>query len=602
MVRPQSARWQRLRNAMDYSRRRLQPFRDHRVAFVRQYVGYRYSDDGTKNKVPVNLMEMAVSVYCRALAANKPRVIVSSHKPQYKPMAYEIELALNQLLEEIQFGETMQHAVRDAMFSMGIVKVGLAYGGKMHVAGSTLDVGQPFADTVDLDDWVHDMSARKWGECSYMGNRYRLPTEFLKQSDMFTFKNGTERMLGAPLNSDYNEFGGEKVEVLSRGQEGAYDEYLQYNELWDVYVPQDQLVVTFISDDQGSPFGEPIRVVEWEGPEEGPFHILSFSEVPNNIMPVSPASLWYDLHDLYNRLYNKLGRQAERQKTLLGVQSAAGDDGERVINAQDGEAVRLDNPANAKEYAFGGPVQENLAFAIHTKDLFSWQSGNLDSIAGLGPSTDTVGQDRLIAMESSKRTAHMEDRTAHFTSGIVKALGLFLWEDPLIELPLTKRPKGSDISIPSRWTPDQREGTFWDYNIGIEPYSMQHKSPSVRVQTISQVMSSFVLPLMPQLEQQGIVVNWEGLLRTIAKYTDMHEIEDLLMFGNDSAMSRMVNASGPGSATPGGAANTTRTYERVNRPGATNQGKDYAMMMNLFGGSGPGVQQSELNAIGRPTS
>ena len=41
-------------------------------------------------------------------------------------------------------------------------------------------------------------------------------------------------------------------------------------------------------------------------------------------------------------------------------------------------------------------------------------------------------------------------------------------------------------------------------------------------------------------------------------------------------------------------AQTTRTYERVNRGGATRQGKDMAMMQTLFGGNPQPKEQAMM--------
>lgn len=60
----------------------------------------------------------------------------------------------------------------------------------------------------------------------------------------------------------------------------------------------------------GAAYRDPIRIVDWEGPESGPFCILGFSEVPDQTMPLAPAATWYDLHNMINVLYRKMRRQA----------------------------------------------------------------------------------------------------------------------------------------------------------------------------------------------------------------------------------------------------------------------------------------------------
>ena len=51
----------RLSEAIMFSRRKMQPFRENRLKAIRQYVGTNYSENGATDKVPINLLEQAIS-------------------------------------------------------------------------------------------------------------------------------------------------------------------------------------------------------------------------------------------------------------------------------------------------------------------------------------------------------------------------------------------------------------------------------------------------------------------------------------------------------------------------------------------------------------
>ena len=587
MINFKKSKLKRLRQAIDYSRQKLQPFREQRYETVRQYVGFHYSDDGAADRVPVNLLELAVNIYTQQMAARSPRALVTTSFKPLKPMAANFELAINQLVKEIRFGETIRLAVIDALFSMGIIKSGLERKASVEIEGYLHDVGQPFADNISLDNWVHDTTATRLEQCQFMGDKYRLPLDLVKQSKAFT---NTEN-LKATIKSGYNEKGDTKTESLSHGQQTDSEEFREHVEVWDIWLPFDNILMTIPAEGEG----KPLRVIEWDGPETGPYDILSFNPVPGNIMPLGPASLWMDMHDLSNRLFRKLGRQAERQKTVLGVQSGAEDDGRRIIKANDGEALRMDNPDRAREYKFGGIDQPSLAFLLQVKDLFAYLGGNLDSLGGLSPMADTLGQDQLLAQNASKRVADMQDRVIDFTRNVVKSLGFYLWNDPLIDLPLTKRVPGfDDLSVPVTFGPDSREGDFLDYNIEIEPYSMQHQSPQMKLQTLTQVFGQFVVPFAPMLAEQGIGINFESLLKTISKYANVTELNDILEFSQSAGTNDRQMVGTP----PVKMGTTKHISERVNRPGATRHGKDAALAQIMLGSD---VQPSEKAAIRRPT-
>jgi hypothetical protein len=579
----------RLREAIQYSRRKLMPFRQQRYEAIRQYVGYHYSDDGTADRVPVNLLELAVNIYTQQMAARAPKALVQTRFGELKPMAADFELALNHLIKEIRLGHTIRLAVIDALFSLGIIKSGLERRAAVEIDGYLHDVGQPFADVVSLDNWVHDTTATRLEKCQFMGDRYRLPLDLVKDSR--AFKNTDS--LQATVKTGYNESGDTKTESLSHGTETDPDEYKDMVELWDLWLPSENLLVTMPAEGEG----KPLRVIEWDGPETGPYKILSFSDVPGNIMPLAPSALWMDLHDLANRLFRKLGRQAERQKTVLGVQSGSEDDGDRILKANDGEALKMDNPDRAREYRFGGIDQPSLAFLLQVKDLFVYLGGNLDSLGGLSPMADTLGQDQLLAQNASKRVADMQDRVIEFSKEVICDLGFYLWNDPLIELPLTKRVPGFDnLFVPVTFDAESREGDFLDYNVEIEPFSMQHQTPQMKLQALVQVFQQFLAPYAPMMAEQGIGINFEALLSIIAKYTNVSELGDILEFAAPPTVYKPgVVAQPPQKMTM---PTTRHISERVNRPGATRQGKDAALMQTLLGGN---PQQSELAALRRPT-
>ena len=91
----------RLQNAIEYSRRKLQPYREKRLHAIRQFVGTHYTDNGATSRVPMNLLEMAISIYRRAIAARRPQVLVTSKTRQKEIVANQFESAMNQLIKDI---------------------------------------------------------------------------------------------------------------------------------------------------------------------------------------------------------------------------------------------------------------------------------------------------------------------------------------------------------------------------------------------------------------------------------------------------------------------------------------------------------------------
>ncbi len=583
----------RLIRSVETSRWKLEPFRRERTSAIRQYVGFHYSEDGAPDRVPINLLELMINIYMRQLVAKRPQVMVESRDRKNRPSALQFELAMNHLLEkQIDFDKSLKVVALDAMFGMGIMKVGVTNQALDEVDGYLHDAGLVYADPVHVDDWVHDLGVKRFEQCGYMGHRYRIPVEVAKEA----FSKKSDKIVAAPP-SPYNEQGDERTETIARGTETHFDEFEDTVELWDLWLPAEGLVITVPAESVGSQGSggqaELYDVTEWDGPERGPFHRLAFNQVPSNTMPLSPSGLMIDLHDLANSMFRKLGRQAERQKNVLAYQGGEENDAENVKESSDGEYLRVDNPKSMETLSLGGIDQTSLAFLLQVKDMFAYHGGNLDALGGLSPQAETLGQDEILASNASQRLSDMQDTMISFTNGVVEAIGYELWTDPLMEMDLIHR-ISDDFQIPFTYTPEMRSGEYYDYAVSIETYSMQHNTPGKRLQTLTQVMNQYVGPLMPLMQAQGMTINFKELFKVVGTYANLPELEDILQFvGADS----FAQGAG-GAAGGGGPANTSHTSTRVNRPGATREGKDDVMSRVLMGA---GVQDSEAAAIGRPT-
>lgn len=138
-----------------------------------QYVGRNYSEEGTSEEVPINLLALYVSIVQRSLVAKTPRVMLSTFQFANKPSVDAMQTWVNKEMEDMHIARTLQRWVVDALFSIGIIKVALATPSDAAKYQWNLQGGQPFAMPVDLDDFVYDMHARDWDEVSFIGHRYR---------------------------------------------------------------------------------------------------------------------------------------------------------------------------------------------------------------------------------------------------------------------------------------------------------------------------------------------------------------------------------------------------------------------------------------------
>lgn len=581
----------------------LKPFRRRRTDFLRQLAGFYYGDATGSKETYVNLIDMADVIISSHLAANSPRVLVSTISDDLRGAAVRVGLAINRTLVDVNFEQLAQRIVRDAFYGIGVSKIGLAEGAEVEIDGRVIDNGELFIDTIDLEDWVHDMNARRPdpGAMRFLGHRYRMPLEIARNFPAFNPE------LRARLVADDPGPGGrdDSEDARSLSQSDRMDEsdrLVPMTSLFEIFLPHYQLLVTFAdnADEAGSFSGtdqDALWVRPWNGPAAGPYRLLSFSDLPSNAMPVPPCAHWRALHGLANSLFRKMARQAERTKTITGVPKTEQKAGDDILHAEDGDMITVDAPDRIKQFTTGGVEPRTAALFLQVKDLFGWSAGNLDLLGGLGPQSDTATQDSLLNRNASQRIRKMTRCVTAWARGAIRDLAWYLWYDPLIDLPLNYRI--GEANIPMRFNAAARKGRFLDYNFEIVPFSMAEQSPEQIVQQLQGIVQQVLMPMAPLMAQQGIAINVQGLLNVFARYLGREaEFGEILSFMSPQQMELTVNT--PGDA-PAKASATSRTYTRVNRPGATTQGKDAAMMQMLAAQGGPGAQPAETSAMLRPT-
>lgn len=595
---PESSRdLNKLREAVSFSRRKFAPFQRRHVEIWRHYAANQHDEDDFDRMLPMNMIRMAIDIWSRGLAAKSPRVLVNASNPGLQPRAYEVQLAVDHLLKEIKFAKTLKLVVRSALVTMGVLKVGLTDAPLGESLSIYHDEGQAFADNVLMQDWIHDMNARSTEEWEFCGNRYRVPLEDVRENPMFR---GADRLQATHLRAmSDGEYADSDIliETITQGTSMVgNEEYVEHVELQDIWLPRENLVVTL-----GPTGDEPLLVTEWDGPERGPFHVLAFGEIPGNVIPTGAIGSLFDIHDLLNRLFVKLGDQAERQKTTFAASQAATQDGSAMarINAQDGEVISTAHPDAIKEMRSGGVDQQSLAFVGWLRGIGSYVGGNLDTLGGLQSGAETLGQEKLLQQQSSGMMDDMQSTVEMFVKDVVTDLAWWQYTSPDLTLPLKKTSVGGRFEMPFEWGPEKREANFFEYSFEITPFSTQPQTPRDKLQFMSQFVRQEVLPMAQAglLAQSGMQFDPKQYFRIMAQYADMPEINMFLKVNGQNLPMEPPGAEAMSGGGMGGGmpSNTTRTTIRKSETQGGQAAMDRQMMEGAMGASMPqGVNPSMM--------
>lgn len=580
----------RLYSAINASRQALEPFRKTRTEMIREFVGSRYNENGARFPVLVNLLAMTAEAYTMGLVANNPKVKITTPHKQLWPFARRWEVGITNLLKEIHFADTLQKIVLDAFFTIGVAKIYHQEWNQVLIGDEWVDPGRPFVDHVSVDDFGMDMSVRDISKCRYMWDEYRVPWQALKDDPDMDPK-VIDRM--APTSK--HDRGEETARDITSGDLVDDDELEPMVDLMDVWLPDLGVVATFPRHVQGS---RPLKVVD-SGYEGGPYRVLTFSDVPDNVMPSSPAQQLIELHELYNGLVRKQARQAKRQKTNPIYRPNASEDANRLKKYSDGEWVKVQDPKAVGVIQQGGVDQSNVAFSMSVFDLFDRQAGNLSAMLGLGPQASTLGQEQLIYQSVSRKEAKMQSRVHAFTASVIEALGMLMWNDVMLEIPssVDVSSNGLGVYVDMSWTPETREGDFWQYNFDIHRASMNYESPQVRMQKMEAAVAQ-ILQMYPILQASGGTIDVQELVKQIAESRNIPELENVVTFSGPPAHMR-PGPQGETSQVPQMPQQTTRNYVRRNVPtGGTPQARSMAMQDVLLNAGR--TNQQQRNVLARP--
>lgn len=570
----------RLVDAVKESRHKLRPWREQYIALWKEYVGDYYGANGNDKANPLNKLEQASTIYLQQLAGNPPRANVFTKNRRYKAGGVKLAAVLNAQLEDFRIHNAIQRSVKNSLFGMGIVKVGLKDVGKENVGGVEVVTSTPFVESILMDDFVVDMTANSLEAAEYIGHKYRVALrDAIKRKDWDV---RCREKMREQMNNWVNEEGDARTSSMSGDNDKG--QLFRKIEVWEIYVPAERKVITFCEDCSEYP----LKVSPWDGPERGPYHALYYNEVDGCVMPLAPAATWIHMHNAINSMMRKLLRQVERSKGLglapNMTNSNGGKDATNIMNASDGDVISVESPDAIQERFFGGIDQRTFGFLLQVNQLFSSMAGNLDTLGGLAAGSGTATQDAILNENSSARVNAMRQKVALFTKAVLTDLSYWMWTDPstIYEAQIDGPPGMAPIQV--QLTPEEREYDFFEHQIEVEPFSMVFQSPQQRVTQLQTLMVQFLMPLGQVMQQQGLSIDFREFLRIMSNYMNLPEINDLVTQGGMA-----LNAADSAQQDTPSPPVKVSTENRISKGAGGMQGDESSMIQRLMaGGDKPG--------------
>ena len=510
----------KVQEAVERGFKRLSNFRSARLMFLRQYVGQYYDkESGEIGTEAINLIFNAIRILVPNIVMSFPKHEVVSRFLANKDYAELLTLALNYQAKAIDLKTTYRKAIIDAIFTLGIVKTGLAESDSVYAFDeySKIDAGTIYSETVDFDNFVADPNSRDhlFRDASFLGDRLSVPRKNLLESGLY--KN--ELIERLPGTGDM--LSPRRANQLSRNEIRDRDNYefedeVEIVELW---VPDAHVIIT-VPGSRNTPMDDYLRVDDYYGSDKGPYTFLALTPpVSDNPIPVPMVGVWHDLHILANRMAKKVINQAERQKDIVFYRRAAADDAAEVQGATDGEAIAVDDTESLKTVSFGGQQQSNEVMTSQLQSWFNMMAANPQGVGGMTLDADSATEARILQGNANIGLEDMKNMVYQFAAEEASKRAWYLHTDPFIEMPLIRRDQipaqyamtaqGPVTTQPARsedrqviLSPEARRGDWLDFSFDIQPESMGRMDSATRLQ---QAMT-FAIKVLPSVLQSAIIM------------------------------------------------------------------------------------------------
>jgi hypothetical protein len=488
------------------------------------------------------------------------------------PFARRFEVNLNKLISDMSLDTTFRAIVLDAFFCLGCGVVMMRdtdtrfHGILESEEDVWLDPGQPWLNRVSFDDLILDMSAKELTKMRYCGHRYRADYEKVMAEPGYD-KKVLAKLTPTSRSTDDNN----PVRDISAVDD---DDLKPMIWLMDVWVAENNTVSTMAIDHDLPPLIER----EWSGSQAGPYKFLSLGNVPDNVIPASPAINLKGMHDLQNRLHVRMEDDSDAHRVINTYSPSGSEDAEKLRTAERNSWQRMNDPKGVGQVEVGGVDQRDMALATFIQDEYDRFAGNLLAMGGLGAQAGTVGQEEIIQGQVSRSEADMRMAVVKFASESILDLGRLMWEDESLELQTSIPVGNSGVQVPANWSPGNRVGQCDDYGFSVEPYSMVFKTPEQKLQELFQVLQQ-IAPLWPMFQASGATLDPQAIVEEIARLKNRPEFKRFITFASPAEQ------LGGDQNTIRSPAHTTRETIRKNVPtGGTKESRSAATIQSLMGG------------------
>ena len=467
-----------------------------------------FFDSGYSRSHLINLIDRGVFTIVPYLVEGNPKVLVETKIANCRPWAFTTQLALNFILDEINFAErTLIPAAINSMFGAGITRTFTEYDRVINLDDNAIKYGKNVIRVIDDADYIGDVAAKTRDDFIIEGDIYKLPTDYAK--DLYS-EYADDISSDCKLTSDYHP------DKIANGEWDINRLSLrEYTSFIDLYLYDEGITITIM------PYGRAAKIlhtVEEDGPGGSPYDFLGYKFFPGTTYPIPPAWAWHDLDVTMNVLAKTAREQAESQKDIIAVTPQNKEFGKKIVTAKNLDVLESDSPKeNIVKLSFGGVNPENYNWMNFAEQAFTKTGASSDVLAGRGSQSPTLGQEQMVFQNASRIVNNMHTRFQGFMTSIINKLAYKVLQDPSEYIPLIHHIPGVG-DLPKVFSSADRVEDFYSFVFKVMPYSTQRTSPEVMAQKLMGFMTQWVLPTYQFAAAQGAELDVPTVTRILSDY------------------------------------------------------------------------------------
>lgn len=459
----------------------------------------------------IPLLSMAARTMSRHLISKAPRVLANTADKKYKTFAENAEIAVNKRIQRSNLAAEFRECAMQSMVSFGVLFKGPFYVGTED--NMKLDL---VVKAVDRADYFYDIRSATLEEADIQGHEFDLPIQDVRENPLFDERCRNE------VTPDGARGSADSENTNFRRGEGSspYDlyDYVRIRCAYDrrrnrlYYWPRHQPELK-------------LAEVDWLGPRCGPYRYLYYEKPPGNAIPVSPLMHLIKKHRAFNMLDTRSSNQQLVAKALLTYTNASKEEAEAILNADDLQSVLQENGAVRWQHV-GGAAPDTVSMAEKQKQDFNYATSGI--MQSFMPQAETLGQERLLRGATNEMLEDMGGWAYQFVKANCEDIFWYDLRDPNPE-PQVLRKKFETVEYEVQWSKEHRQFAMeLEFDIDVEPYSYVERSPESRLADLLGALQ-IVMGMEQQAAAQGISVDVDAVVRTIAKYKALPELYDVLI-------------------------------------------------------------------------